>query len=453
MVMVSNDKAGKEGHMNVNRRKLLASMGVTGVTGFAGCTGDDGDDSGEEVHFITDESNPEFQEFFERVGEEFQEETGVEARIEILQGGGGVEERLAQLIQAGDPPEVAFSGASQVTRFVNNDVAGATTPAVEWAMERYGEPPESYRAIFDGEDYILPLWANVVQFWYRSDIYDDEPNTWEKVQTQVEKHHGTNDINGTMVATSENLCTESAFISWFYTNGGRVFTRSNGELELAIDGEHKTAAVETLEHLNQLYEYSPNTTDFGCEDQSDSVPNTTSLSHTYIGSRAKLKSIRRGREFAADVDVVDGMPEKEAKESFALSEGLITFEQANTELANDFMKFMIHEDRINELLFATPIHNNPIWPGMVESGGYQQRLDELPDEWSDSTIEKALGYTEYGIPLASEVDPPNPYTGAALASRGLARMVFDVLEGGKDPEAAVDENADVIREAVENARN
>lgn len=480
MTPEANGSKERSKHRQANRRNLLKAVGVAGVAGLAGCTSDgsgggDGGDStptsggdggtttspsgewsdfsGKEMHFITDETNPEFKKFFNRVGADFEETTGAKTNIEIIAGGGAVEERIAQLVQARDPPEVAFSGAGQVTRFVNTGIAGATTPAVEYAMDRYGEPPSSYRATFDGEDYILPLWANVVQYWYRGDIFDEAPNTWDKLLAQVEKHDGKQGMKGTMIPTSSNLCSDMCFLGFFYSNDGRVFSRSNSELQVALDGEHKTAAVETLEFLNQLYEYSPNTTDFGCGDMSDAIPNTTSMSGYYLGARPKLKAIRRDRPFAADVKVVDGMPSKKSKNTVALSEGLITFKEANTEVANEFMKFMIQEEYINDLLFATPIHNNPIWPKMQSSEGYQQRLNELPDAWSDSGIETALGLSEYGIPFASEVQPPNPFTGAAYGSRALSQMLFDVLEQGTDPSSAVDKGAKTIRQAVQKAQN
>lgn len=463
-----DDKKGKR--QLANRRKLLQTISVASIAGLAGCSGGSSDDgnggggttnrtpgkwgdfSGKEMHFLTDESNPEFKKFFETVGADFKKATGAETRIEILQGGGGVEERIAQLIQARDPPEVALSGAGQVTRFINTGVAGSTTPAVEWAIDRYDEPPESYRAQAEGEDYILPLWANIVQYWYRDDVFDEAPNTWEKLLTQVEKQDGKDGMRGTMIPTSANLCADMCFLGFFYSNNGSVFTRSNDKLEVALDGKYKAEAVETLEFLNQLYEYSPNTTDFGCGDMSDAVPNTTSTSSVYLGARPKLKSIRRDRDFAANVKVIDGMPKKKSNKSVALSEGLITFKDANTKIANEFMKFMMQEKYINDLLFATPLHNNPIWPGIQESEGYQERLDKLPDAWSDSGIKTVLSTTDYAKPLSSEVQPPNPYTGAAYASRALSKMQFDVLAQGKDPETAVTEQAKTIRDAVESAQ-
>ncbi len=468
--MPTNRRVRTEGtasaESSVNRRNVLKTvggvgvgMGLTGCLGGGGDGGDGGGGGGNEVHFLTDESSDAFQEFFSTVKKDFESETDYTVNMEYAGVGGSAEDRLAQLNQAGDPPEIFLTGASQAALFLNQDAIAPVSTAFDSIAERFGEPTDSWRLRSDGDDYIAPLWGNIGITWYRKDLWSDKtPDTWDKLKSGAESVDSSSDVRGSFVPAGTDICTDLYVLGWAYSNGARVCTREGGDVTVSMaDGDNRQRWVETLSFLQDLHQYSPKNSDAGCSQMSQALATESAANTWYVGSRPKNQPVTQGKSFASEISAVN-QPTPEAGQdptTVALAEGLVTFAGANTEAANEYIDFLFQPSYLNEIYFLTPLHNVPAFPEISETKGYQNKLEDVISNtaFTQADVEATNTAAKNVVTLASETSPPNPYSGAILGSRKLSELIYDVTVGGKAPADALETRAAEIQSAVDDARS
>lgn len=469
-----SDQAGHSTRRSV--LKFAGGSSVAGLASLAGCSGDGGsnggggeststssggtetssgewpDLSGTEVHFLTDESSKKFTAFFEKVKADFEADTGATVKLDLVNLG-EQGPRLAQLIQAGDPPDVMQAVQTRVVQLQDQGVAGSVNSAMSDMVDRYGEPVSGTRVKVDGTDYAVPCWINPSGQWYREDIYEGEPKTWDDMLKYAEEADNPNGIRGTSVPLGKALCNDSWFLAYLYTNGGRVCARDdNGKVQCIMNqGENKQRWIETLEFLNELYQYSPTNANASCSQQVQAIPNETSAEAGYVGARPKVQSVQRNKEFADKVRA-SLVPKKRTEQSHANAIAYMTFEGANVEAGNAFISYMFQEKYFIDILLLTPIHNNPSYPQVREHPEYQAGLDNLDDAWTDSDIQTSLSFADDILPFSQETSPPNPYAGAIYSSKLLVDILNDATINDRDPATIVEEYSQEIQSVIDGAR-
>ena len=465
-----SESGNKIGHTDIgmNRRQLLKTVGGASlIISSAGCSsssggsdsgGSDSGGSDNEVHFLTDESSDPFRDFFTTVKEDFESETDYTVRMEYAGVGGSAEDRLAQLTQSSDPPEVFLTGSSQAARFLNQDAIAPVSDAFSSITERFGEPMRTARLQADNDDYIAPLWGNIGISWYRTSFFDNPPDTWESLISSAEKIDESSELTGSFVPAGTDICTDLCLLGWAYSNDARVCARENGEVSVIMtNGDNRQRWVETMQYLQNLHEYSSTNSDAGCSQMSQALASESSAQAWYVGSRPKYQSISQNKEFADKISATT-QPTPEAEQdpmTIALAEGLVTFANSNTTAANEYIDFLFQPKYLNKIYFLTPLQNVPIFPGISETEGYQNRINEIVSETeiTQEDVETTKTASENIITLASETNPPNPYSGAILGSRKLSELMYDVTVGDSSPEEALETRASEIQDAVNEARN
>lgn len=453
---------------SADRRSILKAAGGLGVTtGIVGCLGDDGggggggEDSNEnsgEVHFLTDESGDAFKNFFSTVNDEFESESDYTVDMEYVGVGGSAEDRLAQLTQADDPPEVFLTGASQAAEFLNQDAIAPVTSAFSSISDRFGSPADNWRLQSNGEDYIAPLWGNIGISWYRTDVMSsEEPNTWESLLSAAESADSSS-MRGSFVPAGQDICTDLYVLGWAYSNGARVCTRDNGDVTVSMtNGENRQRWLETLQFFSDLHQYSPNNADAGCSQMSQSLVSESSAHTWYVGSRPKNQPVSQDANFASDISAVPQPTPESGQDpmTVALAEGLVTFNGSNTEGANEYIDFLFQSEYLNQLYFLTPLQNVPAFPEITNANSYQGKMDEALSStaFTQNDVDATTTASENIVTLASETSPPNPYSGAILGSRKLSELIYDVTVSGKTPADALETRASEIQSAIDDARN
>ena len=458
------------------RRAILKSIGAGSAVGLAGCLGGDGggdggdsgdgggtttgtsggngewpDLSGKEVQFLTDEANEATQRVYEEIISEFEEATGGSVEIEYVPYS-NFNQRVAQLLQANTPPELVLTTTSTTANYLERGVAEPATEVFGTLEEKYGSPPEGSRVSANGEEYLIPLWTNSGMNHYRSDVADVVPDTWEKELQYAQAADGQDGLAGVFVPKGQSVCVDQMMLGYAYANEARVCDRRDGEVTIVMsEGSNRDRWIETLEHFEQLNEFSPRAGDAGCGQMTQAVSREVSAQTYYIGARPKIQAVTQEKPFAADVHPVKTPSGRSDKHS-GFVEGLQMFKGANKEAAEVFVQFLYRLDNFTKLALRTPIHNNPGWPGIRKSDAYQQGLKELPDAWSDRDIQNALDAIQGVRTLDQEVSPPNPYAGPIRASRNFAQMFFAVTIDGKDPASVVDSTANALGGVLEDAR-
>ena len=476
------------------RRNAIKTIGAAGIIGLAGCAGDGGgggggggdggdggstqsggstsgsnsewpDYSGQSLHILTGIQNQ--KEIFANIGEEFKSATGIdEIKIEVT-GMNNQRQRVIQLVQAGDPPDIVQDTQTLTPRYVNADLALDVSGMIADISDRIGAPADNARVKLDGSDYFVPLWHNISSWWWRDDLVeaaglnpsDFEDADWDLAMEAAEKMHDPeNNINGTYVPAGTGSHSTFRTIAWLYTNGGSICTWENDEIVVNFDeGKNRTRMIETLEMLKERYQYSPAATDSSWDTAANAIPNGNTACKWYLGFRPKIRSIENDRDFAPDVHVAP-MPAKETKQTVASTDGFVPIDGNNPEAAQDFLRFMMQPKYIvNILASITPVHNVPAYPGISDSDVYNEAISEAP--WNTESMNVAddiKTYTsnrQYVRPRIFDTNPPNPYSNASYVSEPLWSLHQDVLLNDTEPAAAVDKWAPKLQQKIDAAQN
>jgi ABC-type glycerol-3-phosphate transport system substrate-binding protein len=368
--------------------------------------------------------------------------------------GAGASQRIAQLLQAGDPPEVYLTSVAAASEFLSEGVAGAVDTAFGNVTDQFGSLGDNFRLTEDGSDYMLPSWASTGNYWYRGDIYTEAPTTWDKALEQAKQADGTQGLAGGWVSAGSSICTDLQLMGWIYSNGGTIASRQNGELQIAMDkGSNRESWVETLDYLKELHDYSARNADTGCGDQSQALATETSAASWKTGSRPKNQSVIQEKSFAGDIEVVvQPQPSSgAANKTVGLVEGFVTFEQANTEAAQRYLEFLYQPKYLTPLYFLTPMHNLPPYEGLRQSDPYQERLDELISNkgWTQDDADKLFAGLDKAQTMAGETEPPNFKIGSILSSRGLSEILYETVINDRDSGTVVDEYASEFKSMIQ----
>lgn len=177
----------------LTRRQWLALTGAGTAVGLAGCFGDDGNGGGgtqdptklPAVHGLTDYNNEAWQkQWEEELVPAFTKETDIDVEIEYSGLSGQQENRLATLIQSGDPPGFNTSTLDQVADLLAEGQLAEVSDVVEKVESVAGEivsPP----LVQDGDMWQVSHGYYTSVFHYRQDIYDalglDVPTSFQEL--------------------------------------------------------------------------------------------------------------------------------------------------------------------------------------------------------------------------------------------------------------------------------
>ncbi|WP_423750847.1 extracellular solute-binding protein [Salinirarus marinus] len=477
------------------RRTWLKTVGAAGTVGLAGCSGGGGgssgdgggssggngggssgggssgggssdgtttgssgewpDLSGKEVHFVTDEASDTSKQFWNGVASDFEEATGASTKMEYVGIGTGGIERITQLIQAGDPPEIFTMNASNASTFRSEGVLAPVDEAFDQFTEVTGQPEDQATVEVNGNQWFVPLWFNTVCYYYRSDLSDIVPDTWEKAQQYAQEvDEADNGVRGTYVPAGPGAHVCYRIMAWMYSNGGSFMQWNNDRIEVAYDsGENRTKLVEALNYIKERQQYSPNASDSNYTTWTNAIPNEVAGSSAYVGFRPVVQSVANNRSFTDSVEVVPGMPSAPGgtNRSVAASDGMGTFKGADQEAARAFINFTLQEEYLTQIyMMLTPVHNVPAFPEFRSSSTYQDALKGLEGYPMDAI--KSYQEDVKFKTRPNDTDPPNPYAGASYNSPPFYNMQVDLLVKDRSPEAVIDEYAPQHQEVIDEAQ-
>ncbi|MBZ6495240.1 ABC transporter substrate-binding protein [Natrinema longum] len=254
-----------------NRRRVLAGAGA-GITGVvAGCLGGSGGGD-DEVHFITDYYNDSWEPLWGDLESEFEDETDTSLNIEEGGMSGTQEGRLAQLIQAGEPPDANTSTFDQVADIWETGQLETVNDVVSSIEEVNGEiNTEAF--LGEGDDiYQIPHGLYVSNFQYRADIYEqlglDEPETFQDVldNAQVIDESDEVDARGYGLAGMPTGKSQDEFLVLLSSAGvsgiGLRWSDPDAREELEVYFPEEEVTM-VLQYMKDLAEYSPDPTSIG----------------------------------------------------------------------------------------------------------------------------------------------------------------------------------------------
>jgi multiple sugar transport system substrate-binding protein len=257
---------------------VLSALGAASVAGCLGGNGNgDGGDGGDAtatptedptelpaVHWLTDYSNDAWQDRWNDLTSSFTDETGVETNVEFVGGSGSGEQRLSNLIQSGETPDMMTTTHESVANLWSLDQLSATTDLVEEIGSAAGEPTIDLQTDQEGNVYQVPHGYYVSTFLYRSDIYDaldlSAPSSYDEVLENARKIDESDEFDaaGFMLPAAKNAPLAEGVFRHFLNNKGYAYVQwksdAEEEVELWIP---KEPTVEVLNFLKELAQYSP----------------------------------------------------------------------------------------------------------------------------------------------------------------------------------------------------
>ncbi|MDY7042349.1 MAG: extracellular solute-binding protein [Chloroflexota bacterium] len=148
--------------------------------------------------------------------------------------------------------------------------------------------PELGYSTQDGEFYGLPINGNIMLFFYRKDLFEEQglpvPQTWEDVEMAAQALHNPPDTYGYVIRTNPPNWEFQGFLAGY---GGRIITldEESGEWEVTIHQEPGQKAIQTWLKLGIDYG-PPNYADIGQPDMAGLMSSGKAVQFVLVGAAA-----------------------------------------------------------------------------------------------------------------------------------------------------------------------
>jgi multiple sugar transport system substrate-binding protein len=379
------------GQIEIDRRTFTAGVGGATVTGLAGCIGGDDDDDSSEL--LTTYTAEEEEESYQNAIEEYHNDIG-EHDFEISGADwDGVFDRLTDAQRTGNWPDLAMFLENQWLALLYDDDLVADPSRLIEAGETHAGPimddvPETHYQTLDGEPYSVQTNNQGQMLWLRDNILEqideDLPESWEDelrvTEAMAENADQVGIQHATSLATSRNLYTDNVLHGRFKGAGGDLV---DPELNPSLDSQYLR---DTLEHWNELAEYTPDGTetwDF------DDVYTNFAAGHTgacYYWGRAITNFVTQSPD---DAEYINGVqyPIPDTDSARPNNRLLMTGDGAqlpeganNPDVIEDWWEIYMKPEHIVETLMAgVPGNTCPIYENHLEPFENFEIWSELPN--------------------------------------------------------------------------
>lgn len=211
-------------------------------------TGDKSENEKKISIFIPGYEDEMFKSLYDASIEDFRKDNA-DVDVEIVPAGWDeANSKLVSLIQAGETPDVIISGSRSLRQFAE---LGAIANLNEFMTDEFkaGRVEEVLKtANINGDQYGIPLAFSSRALYYRKDLIDTPPTTWDELLETAKKVKAENpDMYGFAIPTDLTSGTDE-LLNFIYQNDGTV-TDKDGNIKL-----NTKENVETLNYLKQFQE-------------------------------------------------------------------------------------------------------------------------------------------------------------------------------------------------------
>ena len=451
---------------DVLRRRFLQVAGAGASAMVAGCFGDGGNGNGNgngnggggdqtpsgTVHWLMDYNDNSWQKRWEKLVKAYEEEhPDVTIKMEYVGFQGNSGQRLQNLIQSGDPPELFQGTLPEMGLLVGGGRAVPSNPVNDNIREFFDDDIRLINTAKLGgsAEWLVPHgWQTISTFTYRNDIYDQlslsVPKTWDELLNNAEAidNDGSIDARGFGLAAQKTGKSSSVFDGFFRSNGGYYYEEVDGEIQVWFPED---IAIETLEFLKQLAQYSPD-------------PGSLSWGSTikyWLSNR--IAQVDFASAWLADValdsglvdlgtnTVVDELPLPSA-DADPLDRGLVVIDGtplikgSNVEAAKDWLTWLYAEDV--ERAAKNNLQNIRILPStdaLFESDAYQNGAPFTEREGGEFLLEQQDKVRQIAENKSHPDRPSSVATSYVTRFSILNEMMNQVIVSGVSPSDAVTE--------------
>lgn len=431
------------------RRRFLQSVGVASLVAAAGCTSGSNDSGSKDgkngnqsktIQYLSDRGDS--KQVIDQIISEFEKKHDYKVKVTYTSKGKSTDEQLQKMKAAGNPPDIVFDTSADAYRYHRND----NLAPVSKAVQETGLPDP---VNVDGESYFAATMVEPLMGWYRNDLYQKNPTTWEKWQSEAKRITEQEDINGYVVQSGQTNNADTQITQYHWQNDVALYDGPSDDIQVTIDkGDNRKRAVETYKWVKQMAEHSPNGGGWEWGDAIAALQQENAAAIMSVGGLPVL-SIASNRPDLVEKLSPTAFPVPNGSKQdkwWAYMEGHVVWKSGNaTEGAKKFVNFFSKSDKFMDFVLSAPLFQFPPTKKMLNSDAVQNNetiqqhkdvLDLVRNNWDAFTSILATGKN----------GQPNIVAADAYGQQVFGQSAEQLLVGGKSPEQTVDWVAKKLRE-------
>lgn len=473
----SNDGSRVAEMRESNRRKFMQLTGTTlagaGVVGTAGCLGSGGEESQNQttgsggdgggdgtIQVLTDHSSPDIQETLRNAFDDWASTVDRDVEAEFLfRGFDEVVQTLQRSFETGDVPEVVFLNSEWAWRFGEEGRLADLSDVLE-----NQSIPEQYQVQVGDDSVFWPHDIGVMTMWHRGDVYDaagvEPASNWDEQLSNMEtlsSHLEDQRIDPVITFANPNVgVTQYNYDAHMMMNGVDYLNPSDDGEEVSVvldEDPNRSRAIEVLEYLNQMYQYSPESTSYEWTDMVE-VYMSEQVSTTYYTGRPLTNAMQEDPEGLGANTRPAPYPkaplteqgEEDYQTVMTVGGFFCPAESGNVDLAKQFVSHYMGTDWYVQSLLSVPLHNVPPDVSVMDREAFQSNeiVSQRPD-----VVDYYKEYADNGVLPIERTDPPLPYYfDLTMYTYIIPTMIAEGITGRKDPGQAVDDAAAELRNTL-----
>ncbi|MFW5911454.1 MAG: ABC transporter substrate-binding protein [Halolamina sp.] len=419
------------------RRRFVGAAGATATIGLAGCMGGGG--SSDTIRYLSDRGDS--SDVVDDIISEFEDEHDYTVEVTYTSRGTSTDEELSQMLAAGNPPDLVFDTSADAYRYQRDGDLATVTEAVQ----DVGLPDP---VNVDGDSYFAPTMVEPLMGWYRTDLYEENPTTFETWQSEAQRVTEDEDIDGFVVPTGGTNHADTFTTQHLWQNDVEIYGGPSDDIEVTIDqGDNRDRAIEAYEWIQSMNEYAPNGSGWEWDDGTQALQQENAAALMSVGGLPIL-TIRENRPDLVENLAPTPYPIPEGGEQdkwWAYMEGHVVRNDGEaTEGAQEFTRFFSESDRFLDFVLAAPLFQWPPTEELMESdemqenevlAEHQDAVDLVRDNWDAFTTVLATG----------DEGAPNLVAADAYSEQLFGQSAEQMIVGGNSPEETVDWIAEELR--------
>jgi multiple sugar transport system substrate-binding protein len=303
----------------------------------------------------------------------------------------------------------------------------------------------------DGESYYVPTSLEPLAGWYRNDIFNEQPTSWDtalsesiRIQEDVEGMQGWAILSGNLTNPDSQLN------QYLWGNEVEIFDGPQGSVEVVMDeGENREKSIEVFEWMKEIEQYGPNANGWSWPDGADAIQQGNLASHMGLGALTPLIISANNMDIAETLELTpwptpsDVTPSKLA----AYTEGhCVRSDGNNTEGGKLFVDFFAKSDMVNDFLLGSPGFQMPMRKDNV-SDYFGQDHEFLNSEWGQQMEQYLLdNWDRFQTRLDTADDgEPNELGARSVSVATFGQTVEQLIVNDLTPEETVDWMAKELR--------
>lgn len=411
----------------MHRQRSVIALIIALAVVAAGCAGTDPDD-GEEGSLVVAQREGDNNVAQLIVDMWNEENPDFEASLETLQGDADtVRQQLTlELDSEGDEFDVLGLDVMWTGEFAEN---GWIENLDHLTGDAEGLPGPMESGQYQGEQWALPLLVGAGFLYYRTDLIDEPPTTWDELS---EMGHAAIDSDGVHGYAAQGASYEGMvvnFLELLWSAGGDLFNEDGSEVLFGTDDSALTA-VEWMREAHESGLYHPG---INTMTEAEARPAFESGEVAFMRHWvAPYLPMSEDEESAVldDFDIAP-LPTFDGNGSISalggLNYGVSAFSE-NTEKAEEFMLFATTDPDVQMMLADNGIApaNGPVYDELEDDRFFEVLGQLLPDARARPPIPE---YNEISVKIQEEI--------------------FPAYTGQKDPQEAIDEVQELLQDIVD----